>query len=88
MDSLKGYDSLINSLAKHSKDSINWVKYFPLVLWVDYISVRKSTEYSAFKSVYSWNCLLPTNFMLESYSTVDWEGEVKMHKDLLIVWMR
>ena len=85
----RGHDSIVNSLFKYcSKTPTDWVKYLPLALWVDRISVRRSTGYSAFELVYGRDCLLPVDFTLESWSIVDWEGEVKTREDLLIARMR
>jgi len=63
----RGHDSIINSLSKYcSKSPTDWVKYLPLALWADRISVRRSTGYSAFELVYGQDCLLPVDFALES----------------------
>jgi len=85
----RGHDFIVNSLAKYcSKKPTDWVKYLPLALWADRISVRRSTGYSAFELVYGRDCLLPVDFALESWSVVDWEGEVKTREDLLTARMR
>jgi hypothetical protein len=85
----RGHDSIVNSLAKYcSKKPTDWEKYLPLALWADRVSVRRSTGYSAFELVYGRDCLLPVDFTLESWSVVDWEGEVKTREDLLIARMR
>ena len=81
-----GHDSIVNSLSKYcSKNPTGYDKYLPLALWV---SVRRSTGYSAFELVYGRDCLLPVEFSLESWSVVDWEGEVTTREDLLIARMR
>ena len=67
----RGHDPIVNSLAKYCKNPMDWVKYLPLRLWADRVSVRRSTEYSAFELVYSRDCLLPIDFTLESWSVVD-----------------
>ena len=83
------HDSIINSLSKYcSKKPEEWEKYLPLALWADRVAVRRSTGYSAFELVYGRDCLLPADFTLESWSVVDWEGEVKTREDLLIARMR
>jgi hypothetical protein len=85
----RGHDSIVNSLSKYcSKKPTEWAKYLPLALWADRVSVRRSTGYSAFELVYGRDCLLPVDFTLESWSVVDWEGEVKTREDLLIARMR
>ena len=85
----RGHDSIVNSLAKYcSKKPEEWVKYLPLALWADRVSVRRSTGYSAFELVYGRDCLLPVDFTLESWSVVDWEGEVKTREDLIMARMR
>ena len=67
-----GHDSVVNSLSKYcSKDPGDWVKYLPLTLWADRISVRRSTGYSAFELDYGRDYLLPVEFALESWSVVD-----------------
>ena len=83
------HDSIVNSLSKHcNKNPMDWVKYLPLALWADRISIRRSTGHSPFELVYGQDSLLPGDFTLESWSVVDWEGKVKTLEDLLIVWMR
>jgi len=85
----RGHDSIVNSLAKYcSKKPEEWVKYLPLALWADRVSVRRSTGYSAFELLYGRDCLLPVDFTLESWSVVDWEGEVKTRGDLIMARMR
>jgi transposase InsO family protein len=85
----RGHDSIVNSLSKYcSKKPQDWEKYLPLALWADRVSVRRSTGYSAFELVYGRDCLLPIDFTLESWSVVDWEGEVKTREDLLTARMR
>ena len=85
----RGHDAIVNSLAKYcSKNPEEWVKYLPLALWADRVSVRRSTGYSAFELVYGRDCLLPVDFTLESWSVVDWEGEVKTREDLIMARMR
>jgi len=85
----RGHDAIVNSLAKYcSKNPEDWDKYLPLVLWADRVSVRRSTGYSAFELVYGRDCLLPVDFAPESWSIVDWEGEVKTREDLLVARMR
>ena len=85
----RGHNSIVNSLSKYcSKHTIDWMKVLPFALWTDRISVLRSTRYSAFKLVYSQDCLLPVDFTLESWSIVDWEGEVKTRENLLITKMR
>ena len=67
---------------------MDWMKYLPLALWANRISVRRSTGYSAFELVYGRDCLLPVDFALESWSVVDWKGKVKTREDLLVARMR
>jgi len=50
--------------------------------------IRPSTGYLAFKLVYGWDCLLPIDFSLASWSIVDWEGKVHTHEDLILTRMR
>jgi len=61
---------------------------FRRLLWADRVSVRRSTGYTAFELVYGRDCLLPVEFSVESWSVVDWEGEVQSHEDLLLARMR
>jgi len=60
----------------------------PLALWADRISIRRSTGYSPVELVYGRDSLLPVDFTLESWSVVDWEGEVINRENLLIARMR
>lgn len=48
----RGHESIVNSLAKYSKEPGYWVKHLSLALWADWISVRRSTGYSPFELVY------------------------------------
>ena len=48
----RGHDSIVNSLAKHSKEPGDWMKFLRLALWADRISVRCSTDYSIFELVH------------------------------------
>jgi hypothetical protein len=85
----RGHDDIVNSLLKYcSKDQENWDQYLPLVLWADWISVCRTTGYSAFELVYRRDCLLPINLSLPSWSLVDWNEEVKTREDLLVARMR
>ena len=84
----RGHDSIVNSLSKYSNKVGDWVKYLPLALWADRVSVRRSTGYSAFEMVYGRECILPVQFSSLSWSMVDWEGEVRTHEDLLLARMR
>ena len=64
------------------------MRHLPLALWADRISVRRSTGYSAFELVYGRDALLPIDLSLESWSIVDWEGEVEDQESLLRARMR
>ena len=84
----RGYALIINSLANckdHNTD--DWIKYLPLALWADRISVRRSTQYSEFELVCGRECLLPVQLMVASWSIADWDS-VKSRKDLSISRMR
>ena len=81
-----GHDAIVNGLAKYDKAC--WKECLPLALWADRISVRRSTGYSAFELVYGRECLLPVQISIASWCMVDWEGEVKTRKDLLVARIR
>ena len=78
-----GHDSIVNSLAKYSKKPGDWVKYLPLALWADRISVRRSTGYSAFELVYGHECLLPVELSVASWSLIDGD-EIETREDLIL----
>jgi hypothetical protein len=85
----RGHDAIVNSISKYcSKQPDKWVDYLPLALWADRISIRRTTGYSAFELLYGRDCLLPIDITLESWSVVDWEGEVTDRESLLIARMR
>ena len=65
-----------------------WIKYLPLSVWADRVSVRRSTDYSAFDLLYVRDCLLSMDFTLESWSVIDWEEEIKTREDLIMTRMR
>ena len=69
----RGHDSIVNSLAKYCQGERHkdWVKYLPLALWVDRISVQCSTGYSAFELLYGRECLLPGELSVKSWSVVN-----------------
>jgi hypothetical protein len=74
----RGHDPIVNALSKYcSRAPETWSKYLSLAMWSDRISVRRSTGYSAFEMVYGRDALLPLDLSLESWSVVDWEGEVQ-----------
>ena len=82
----RGHESIVNSLAKCSKEPGDWVKHLPLALWADRISVRCSTGYSAFELVYGRECLLPVELSVTSWSLIDWEN-IKNREDLIVARM-
>ena len=85
----RGHDPIVNALSKYcSRAPQTWPRYLPLAMWADRISVRRSTGYSAFELVYGRDALLPVDLTLESWSIVDWEGEVDDHESLLRARMR
>jgi len=87
----RGHGPVINALSKYCGGSpADWPKYLSLALWADRVSVRESTGYSAFELLYGRDCLLPVEFTLESWSVVDWEGEVREghREDLILARMR
>src|SRR5438876_5491778 len=47
-----GHGPIVNSIAKYCDQPANWPKYLPLALWVDRITIRRSTGYSAFELLY------------------------------------
>jgi hypothetical protein len=80
-----GHNSLVNSLSKYNKSE--WRRNLPLTLWVDRISTRRSTGYSAFELLYGRECLLPIQLSIESWSLVNWE-EVTTREELITARMR
>src|SRR5579862_3314307 len=85
----RGHDAITNSLSKYcSKQPNSWVRHLPLALWADRISIRRTTGFSAFELLYGRDCLLPIELSLESWSVVDWEGEITTREDLLTSRMR
>ena len=50
--------------------------------------MRRITGYSAFQLVYGRDCLLPVDFIVASWSIVDWEAAVHTREDLLLARMR
>ena len=85
----RGHDAITNSLSKYcSKQPNSWVRHLPLALWADRISIRRTTGFSAFELLYGRDCLLPIELSLESWSVVDWEGEITTREDLLTARMR
>jgi hypothetical protein len=84
------HDPIVDALSKYcSRAPKTWPRYLPLILWADRISVRRSTGSSAFESlVYGRDALLPVDLSLESWSIVDWEGEVEDRESLLRARMR
>jgi len=84
----RGHDVIVNSLAKYSKGRRSeWFRYLPLAIWADRITVRRSTGYSAFRLLYGRDCLLPIEFELSSWATVDWDN-VRTPEELLQARMR
>jgi hypothetical protein len=84
----RGHDPIVNSLAKYCHDTpTDWVKFLPLALWADRISVRRSTGYSAFELVYGRECLLPIEFAVRSWAMIHWEN-VDSREDLILARMR
>src|SRR5204863_7425765 len=81
----RGHDSITNALAKY--DKAHWIRYLPLALWADRISVRRSTGYSAFELIYGRECLLPVQLSIESWCLIDWE-KVESREDLLMARMK
>ena len=49
--------------------------------------VRRSTGYSAFKPIYSRECLLPIQLAFNSWNIIDWKA-VQDRKDLIMVRMK
>jgi RNase H-like domain found in reverse transcriptase/Integrase zinc binding domain/Reverse transcriptase (RNA-dependent DNA polymerase) len=84
----RGHAPVVNALAKYSKGtSSDWPLHLPLALWADRISVRRSTGYSAFDLVYGRDCVLPVELMIDTWTTVDWEG-IKSREDLILARMQ
>lgn len=82
-----GHESIVNSLAKYSRELGDWVKHLFLALWADRISVRRSTGYSAFELVDGRECLLPVELSVPSWSLIDWDS-VKTRMDLILARMQ
>jgi hypothetical protein len=79
----RGHESIVNSLAKYSREPGDWVKHLSLALWAD----RRSTGYSAFELVYGRECLSPVELSVASWSLIDWDS-VKTRMDLILVRMQ
>ena len=63
----RGHGPVVNALAKYARDEkVNWPRYLSLALWANRISIRRSTEYSAFELLYGRNCLLPVDLNILS----------------------
>ena len=84
----RGHAPIVNSLAKLCRqlNTGNWMQFLPLALWADRISVRRPTGYSAFEMVYGRDCLLPVEFSIASWSTVDWD--ISDREDLILARMQ
>ena len=65
----RGYDPTINILVRY--DEAHWVRYLPLALWADRISVRRFNGYSAFELFYNREYMLPVQFSIPSWRMVD-----------------
>jgi len=84
----RGHAPLVNSLAKYCQHTpSSWPKHLSLALWVDRISVRRSTGYSAFELLYGRECLMPIELTIESWQTVNWEA-VETREDLILARMQ
>ena len=49
--------------------------------------MRRSTGYSAFEVIYGWECLLPVQLAIDSWSTIDWDG-IKDREELIMARMK
>jgi hypothetical protein len=84
----RGHSPLVNALSKYARDRQNdWVRYLPLAMWADRVTIRQSTGYSAFRLLYGQDCLLPVDFTVVSWSMIDWE-ELREREELLEARMR
>jgi hypothetical protein len=64
-----------------------WNLVLPLILWVDRVIIRYSIDYSIFHLIYDRDYLLPMDFMVISWSLMDW-NEIQEREDLLKTRMR
>ena len=74
---------MVSALAKYARhEQVNRPCYLSLALWADWISIQRSTGYSAFELLYGRDCLLPVDLDVLSWRAVNWEL-VKDHEDLI-----
>ncbi|GBG77846.1 hypothetical protein CBR_g25777 [Chara braunii] len=73
----RGHQTLIASLSKWCKgrDS-DWPRYFRYAIWADNVTVRASTGYPPYTLWFGRHCLLPIEFHVDSWTTVDWAEEI------------
>jgi hypothetical protein len=84
----RGHAPVVNSLAKFAAGRAgDWVRFLPLALWADRVSVRASTGCSAFRLMYGQDGLLPVDFTVISWSLLNWD-DVKTREDLIAARMR
>ena len=84
----RGHAPVVNSLAKFATGRKgDWVRFLPLALWADRVTVRASTGYSAFRLMYGQDGLLPVDFTVISWNLLNWD-DVRTREDLLAARMR
>ena len=69
----RGHNQLIDGLSKpcSGKSPAKWPEYLNDVLWVDQITVRKSTGFSPFEIVYGRKCLHPIEIIFSTWQTIE-----------------
>ena len=66
---------------------MTWAYHLPLILWTNWIFVRRMIEYSAFNLFYERDCILSIELSLISWNVINWKEEIESREDLLMTWM-
>ncbi|POW10433.1 hypothetical protein PSTT_06032 [Puccinia striiformis] len=79
----RGHQPLKDTLVKLCEnDGKKWKHYFPLVLFADRISIKRTTGYSPYELVFGQSSTLPVDLELETYLGTNWD-DITSTEDLL-----
>ena len=71
----RGHQNIVDALAKIMSGSIGlWTDHLPGVMWVDRITVRRSTGTTPYGVAFGQDCLLPLDVEEGTWAVMDWRS--------------
>ena len=79
------HKSLIDDLTKMTTEDLEkWTDLLSLILWADRTTIHRSTDWTLYKLLYDYLCILSIEAHILTWSTLNWKS-VQIQEDLLTI---